>query len=214
MTLLHSFLIRVLSVGVRPVITNAPWPWRRFFKLQRLVRPMGAAFTAFADQPSLGAARPFFTGWPSEACGRWSNVYDVSHLGSLWYPLDSGAFLLLKGLVRPMGDLYSRISFHRERWYLSPGFLSPQSRIFHIGMTVLCCVFSFFKGRQSEEHLKALSTVQGLKNLKVLSNVQICFFLILASATMCCWSQALSKIWHPCHSSVTRLTQLLNSVIN
>jgi hypothetical protein len=31
---------------------------------------------------------------------------------------------------------------------------------------------------------------------------------------MCCWSQALSKIWHPCHSSVTRLTQLLNSVIN
>ena len=139
MTLLHSFLIRVLSVGVRPVITNASWPWRRFFKLQRLVRPMGAALTAFADQPSLGAARPFFTGWPSEACGRWSNVYDVSHLGSLWYPLDSGAFLLLKGLVRPMGDLYSRISFHRERWYLSPGFLSPQSRIFHIGMTVLCC---------------------------------------------------------------------------
>ena len=182
MTLLHSFLIRVLSVGVRPVITNAPWPWRRFFKLQRLVRPMGAAFTVVADQPSLGAARPFFTGWPSEACGRWSNVYDVSHLGSLWYPLDSGAFLLLKGLVRPMGDLYSRISFHRERWYLSPGFLSPQSRIFHIGMTVLCCVFSFFKGRQSEEHLKVLSNVQGLRRSVSFDFSECHHVLLVASA--------------------------------
>ena len=205
MTLLHSFLIRVLSVGVRPVITNAPWPWRRFFKLQRLVRPMGAAFTAFADQPSLGAARPFFTGWPSEACGRWSNVYDVSHLGSLWYPLDSGAFLLLKGLVRPMGDLYSRISFHRERWYLSPGFLSPQSRIFHIGMTVLCCfVFRFSK----------IGNQRNLSRSSAMCRVCADLFLILASATMCCWTQALSKIWHSCHSSVTKLTQLLNSVIN
>ena len=182
MTLLHSFLIRVLSVGVRPVITNAPWPWRRFFKLQRLVRPMGAAFTAFADQPSLGAARPFFTGWPSEACGRWSNVYDVSHLGSLWYPLDSGAFLLLKGLVRPMGELYSRISFHWERWYLSPGFLSPQSRIFHIGMTVLCCVFSFFKGLQSEEHLKVLSNVQGLRRSVSFDFSECHHVLLVASA--------------------------------
>ena len=183
MTLLHSFLIRVLSVGVRHVITNAPWPWRRFFKLQRLVRPMGAAFTVVADQPSLGAARPFFTGWPSEACGRWSNVYDVSHLGSLWYPLDSGAFLLLKGLVRPMGDLYSRISFHRERWYLSPGFLSPQSRIFHIGMTVLCCVFSFFKGRQSEEHLKVLSNVQGLRR-SVSFNFSECHHVLLDASAV------------------------------
>ena len=165
------------------MITNAPWPWRRFFKLQRLVRPMGAAFTAFADQPSLGAARPFFTGWPSEACGRWSNVYDVSHLGSLWYPLDSGAFLLLKGLVRPMGDLYSRISFHRERWYLSPGFLSPQSRIFHIGMTVLCCVFSFFKGRQSEEHLKVLSNVQGLRR-SVSFNFSECHHVLLVASAV------------------------------
>ena len=183
MTLLHSFLIRVLSVGVRHVITNAPWPWRRFFKLQRLVRPMGAAFTVVADQPSLGAARPFFTGWPSEACGRWSNVYDVSHLGSLWYPLDSGAFLLLKGLLRPMGDLYSRISFHRERWYLSPGFLSPQSRIFHIGMTVLCCVFSFFKGRQSEEHLKVLSNVQGLRR-SVSFNFSECHHVLLVASAV------------------------------
>ena len=187
------------------MITNAPWPWRRFFKLQRLVRPMGAAFTAFADQPSLGAARPFFTGWPSEACGRWSNVYDVSHLGSLWYPLDSGAFLLLKGLVRPMGDLYSRISFHRERWYLSPGFLSPQSRIFHIGMTVLCCfVFRFSK----------IGNQRNLSRSSAMCRVCADLFLILASATMCCWTQALSKIWHSCHSSVTKLTQLLNSVIN
>ena len=193
MTLLHSFLIRVLSVGVRPVITNAPWPWRRFFKLQRLVRPMGAAFTAFADQPSLGAARPFFTGWPSEACGRWSNVYDVSHLGSLWYPLDSGAFLLLKGLLRPMGDLYSRISFHRERWYLSPGFLSPQSRIFHIGMTVLCCfVFRFSK----------IGNQRNLSRSSAMCRVCADLFLILASATMCCWMHAVSKIWHSCHSSV------------
>ena len=193
MTLLHSFLIRVLSVGVRPVITNAPWPWRRFFKLQRLVRPMGAAFTVVADQPSLGAARPFFTGWPSEACGRWSNVYDVSHLGSLWYPLDSGAFLLLKGLVRPMGDLYSRISFHRERWYLSPGFLSPQSRIFHIGMTVLCCfVFRFSK----------IGNQRNLSRSSAMCRVCADLFLILASATMCCWMHAVSKIWHSRHSSV------------
>ena len=193
MTLLHSFLIRVLSVGVRPVITNASWPWRRFFKLQRLVRPMGAALTAFADQPSLGAARPFFTGWPSEACGRWSNVYDVSHLGSLWYPLDSGAFLLLKGLVRPMGDLYSRISFHRERWYLSPGFLSPQSRIFHIGMTVLCCfVFRFSK----------IGNQRNLSRSSAMCRVCADLFLILASATMCCWMHAVSKIWHSRHSSV------------
>ena len=193
MTLLHSFLIRVLSVGVRHVITNAPWPWRRFFKLQRLVRPMGAALTAFADQPSLGAARPFFTGWPSEACGRWSNVYDVSHLGSLWYPLDSGAFLLLKGLVRPMGDLYSRISFHRERWYLSPGFLSPQSRIFHIGMTVLCCfVFRFSK----------IGNQRNLSRSSAMCRVCADLFLILASATMCCWMHAVSKIWHSRHSSV------------
>ena len=193
MTLLHSFLIRVLSVGVRPVITNAPWPWRRFFKLQRLVRPMGAALTAFADQPSLGAARPFFTGWPSEACGRWSNVYQVSHLGSLWYPLDSGAFLLLKGLVRPMGDLYSRISFHRERWYLSPGFLTPQSRIFHIGMTVLCCfVFRFSK----------IGNQRNLSRSSAMCRVCADLFLILASATMCCWMHAVSKIWHSRHSSV------------
>ena len=193
MTLLHSFLIRVLSVGVRPVITNASWPWRRFFKLQRLVRPMGAAFTVVADQPSLGAARPFFTGWPSEACGRWSNVYDVSHLGSLWYPLDSGAFLLLKGLVRPMGDLYSRISFHRERWYLSPGFLSPQSRIFHIGMTVLCCfVFRFSK----------IGNQRNLSRSSAMCRVCADLFLILASATMCCWMHAVSKIWHSRHSSV------------
>ena len=193
MTLLHSFLIRVLSVGVRPVITNASWPWRRFFKLQRLVRPMGAALTAFADQPSLGAARPFFTGWPSEACGRWSNVYDVSHLGSLWYPLDSGAFLLLKGLVRPMGDLYSRISFHRERWYLSPGFLTPQSRIFHIGMTVLCCfVFRFSK----------IGNQRNLSRSSAMCRVCADLFLILASATMCCWMHAVSKIWHSRHSSV------------
>ena len=193
MTLLHSFLIRVLSVGVRPVITNASWPWRRFFKLQRLVRPMGAAFTVDADQPSLGAARPFFTGWPSEACGRWSNVYDVSHLGSLWYPLDSGAFLLLKGLVRPMGDLYSRISFHRERWYLSPGFLSPQSRIFHIGMTVLCCfVFRFSK----------IGNQRNLSRSSAMCRVCADLFLILASATMCCWMHAVSKIWHSRHSSV------------
>ena len=193
MTLLHSFLIRVLSVGVRPVITNASWPWRRFFKLQRLVRPMGAALTAFADQPSLGAARPFFTGWPSEACGRWSNVYQVSHLGSLWYPLDSGAFLLLKGLVRPMGDLYSRISFHRERWYLSPGFLSPQSRIFHIGMTVLCCfVFRFSK----------IGNQRNLSRSSAMCRVCADLFLILASATMCCWMHAVSKIWHSRHISV------------
>ena len=193
MTLLHSFLIRVLSVGVRPVITNASWPWRRFFKLQRLVRPMGAAFTVVADQPSLGAARPFFTGWPSEACGRWSNVYDVSHLGSLWYPLDSGAFLLLKGLVRPMGDLYSRISFHRERWYLSPGFLTPQSRIFHIGMTVLCCfVFRFSK----------IGNQRNLSRSSAMCRVCADLFLILASATMCCWMHAVSKIWHSRHSSV------------
>ena len=193
MTLLHSFLIRVLSVGVRPVITNASWPWRRFFKLQRLVRPMGAAFTVVADQPSLGAARPFFTGWPSEACGRWSNVYDVSHLGSLWSPLDSGAFLLLKGLVRPMGDLYSRISFHRERWYLSPGFLTPQSRIFHIGMTVLCCfVFRFSK----------IGNQRNLSRSSAMCRVCADLFLILASATMCCWMHAVSKIWHSRHSSV------------
>ena len=193
MTLLHSFLIRVLSVGVRPVITNASWPWRRFFKLQRLVRPMGAAFTVVADQPSLGAARPFFTGWPSEACGRWSNVYDVSHLGSLWYPLDSGAFLLLKGLLRPMGDLYSRISFHRERWYLSPGFLTPQSRIFHIGMTVLCCfVFRFSK----------IGNQRNLSRSSAMCRVCADLFLILASATMCCWMHAVSKIWHSRHSSV------------
>ena len=149
--------------------------------------------TVVADQPSLGAARPFFTGWPSEACGRWSNVYDVSHLGSLWYPLDSGAFLLLKGLVRPMGDLYSRISFHRERWYLSPGFLTPQSRIFHIGMTVLCCfVFRFSK----------IGNQRNLSRSSAMCRVCADLFLILASATMCCWMHAVSKIWHSRHSSV------------
>ena len=117
---------------------------------------------AVAAQPSLGAARPFFTGWPSEACGRWSNVYDVSHLGSLWYPLDSGAFLLLKGLVRPMGDLYSRISFHRERWSLSPGF--PFSAVMN-DPSPRGAAAPFFKGRrsESEEHLKVLSNVQGLR---------------------------------------------------
>ena len=54
----------------------------------------------------------------------------------------------------------------------------------------------------------------GFKKLEGPQQCADLFFLIFASATMCCWSQALSKIWHSCHSSVTKLTQLLNSVIN
>ena len=61
-----------------------------------------------------------------------------------------------------MGDLYSRISFHRERWSLSPGF--PFTAVVN-DPSPRGAAAPFFKGRrsESEEHLKVLSNVQGLR---------------------------------------------------